>query len=178
MITVDSSGALVSVAVPVEPTLPSSSTGSGHAAERQGTPEVASCATTCKVAWDVILFALQPLLVGELLTPVGWAFAFGTFMLGQAGSALANTGNTGKLVNYAINKLTGQSLLDKLEDKAGELLCSGVCSVKLTACCNYTGACFDSDGLCESKCPGGLAHPLAHCDVYINGVKVSTLIPG
>jgi hypothetical protein len=44
--------------------------------------------------------------------------------------------------------------------------------------CNYSGACFDSEALCEANCPGGLAHPLAHCDVYINGTKVSTLIPG
>jgi hypothetical protein len=31
--------------------------------------------------------------------------------------------------------------------------------------------------LCESHCPGSLKHPMAHCDVYINGHKVSTIVP-
>ncbi len=81
-------------------------------------------------------------------------------------------------MNTAIDKFAGKTSLDKLEDQVGQMLCNDfVCKLKLTACCNYTGTCYDSDQLCESKCPGGLAHPMAHCDVYLDGIKISTLIP-
>jgi hypothetical protein len=172
-------GQLVSVAVPVEPALPAATATNS---DDEAVLEVASCADTCKQIWDVVLLATTPLLEGELLTPAGWGLALGSFLfdqivLGPLQSQITNLGTTGTLVNAAINHFAGKTSLDKLEDQVGNMLCQDfVCKLQLKGCCNYTGACFDSDAVCEQHCPGGLAHPLAHCDVYINGLKVSTLI--
>ncbi len=182
VVTTGPNGGLISADVPVAPLAPiSSATGRTSSADIE--LDVASCGDTCKMVWDVILLATTPLLTGELLTPAGWGLALGSFLidqlvLGPLQSQIANLGIAGRLVNTAIDKFAGKTSLDKLEDQVGQMLCNDfVCKLKLTACCNYTGACYDSDALCESKCPGGLAHPLAHCDVYLDGIKISTLIP-
>jgi uncharacterized membrane protein YphA (DoxX/SURF4 family) len=182
VVTTGPNGGLISADVPVAPLAPISSATSSTASADIDL-DVASCGDTCKMVWDVILLATTPLLTGELLTPAGWGLALGSFLidqlvLGPLQSQIANLGIAGRLVNTAIDKFAGKTSLDKLEDQVGQMLCNDfVCKLKLTACCNYTGACYDSDQLCESKCPGGLAHPLAHCDVYLDGIKISTLIP-
>jgi uncharacterized membrane protein YphA (DoxX/SURF4 family) len=182
VVTTGPNGELLSADVPVAP-LEASSSVTGGTSSADIELDVASCGDTCKLVWDVILLATTPLLTGELLTPAGWGLALGSFLidqlvLGPLQSQIANLGIAGRLVNTAINKFAGKTSLDKLEDQVGEMLCNDfVCKLKLTACCNYTGACYDSDELCESKCPGGLAHPMAHCDVYLEGIKISTLIP-
>jgi hypothetical protein len=72
---------------------------------------------------------------------------------------------------------------DKISSLAEQIICSTlVCTLKLEGCCNYTGACYDLDSVCERNCPGGLAHPLAHCDVYLTRlgkkIKISSIVPG
>jgi uncharacterized membrane protein YphA (DoxX/SURF4 family) len=182
VVTTGPNGGLISADVPVAPLAPISSV-TGRTSSTDIELDVASCGDTCKMVWDVILLATTPLLTGELLTPAGWGLALGSFLidqlvLGPLQSQIANLGIAGRLVNTAIDKFAGKTSLDKLEDQVGQMLCNDfVCKLKLTACCNYTGACYDSDELCESKCPGGLAHPMAHCDVYLDGIKISTLIP-
>ena len=180
--TVEPSGQLVGAAVPSEPPVPAPP-GTGGLSPAGVVLDVATCQTTCKTMWDVVLFALTPILEGELLTPAGWALALGGFLmdelvLGPLQDQVVKLGMLGRVVNFAIDKARGKTSIDKLEDRLGEMLCSEfVCKLKLRACCNYSGACYDSDALCESKCPGSLKNPMAHCDVYINGIKVSTLIP-
>jgi hypothetical protein len=193
-------GELFGVSVPPAPSVPSRA-GEGLVADGARL-DMASCAATCKQMWDTVLMGvtqafsvmedISPVLEeAELVTPAGWGFALGSFLmtqvllpplidatLGPVEGKVVKLGLLGKLINVGLDKLAGKTSMDKLEDQVGSLLCSNlVCKVQLKACCNYTGACYDSDALCESKCPGGLAHPLAHCDVYINGVKVSTLVP-
>jgi len=72
----------------------------------------------------------------------------------------------------------GQHNLNGREDHCSTL----VCTVKLEGCRNYTGTCYDLDSVCERNCPGGLKHPLAHCDVYLTRlgkkIKTSSLLPG
>jgi uncharacterized membrane protein YphA (DoxX/SURF4 family) len=180
--TAEPSGQLVGAVVPAEPPVPTPPA-TGELSPAGAVLEVATCQKTCKTMWDVVLFAITPLLEGELLTPAGWALALGSFLMDEIvlsplQDQVVKLGMLGRVVNFAIDKGRGKTSIDKLEDHLGDMLCSDfVCKLQLRACCNYTGACYDSDALCESKCPGSLKHPMAHCDVYINGIKVSTLVP-
>jgi hypothetical protein len=180
--TAEPSGQLVGAVVPAEPPVPTPPA-TGELSPAGAVLEVATCQKTCKTMWDVVLFAITPLLEGELLTPAGWALALGSFLMDEIvlsplQDRLVKLGMLGRVVNFAIDKGLGKTSIDKLEDRLGDMLCSDfVCKLQLRACCNYTGACYDSDALCESKCRGSLKHPMAHCDVYINGIKVSTLVP-
>ena len=39
---------------------------------------------------------------------------------------------------------------DKISSLAKQIICSTlVCTLKLEGCCNYTGACYDLDSVCE-----------------------------
>lgn len=140
--------------------------------------EAAGCTDRCQLAASFMLFALAlPLLAAD---PIPAALAMVSFLLGnlQPGTTL---GAWGSLISSVINAADMYNIVALAEDKATEQFCALVCHkeglLKLRACCNYSGACFHSDALCEKNCPGGLAHPLAHCDVYVNGKKVSHLIP-
>lgn len=143
---------------------------------------VYSCSQVCGAEWGYMLFALSPLLAATFYADAAAVgFAFTSFLLSQAISTSNASPLVKNVVGYSLTAALnaadmmtlGPALLKKL---GGQLICKGICSLKLQACCNYTGACFASDAVCEHHCPGGLKHPMAHCDVYINGVKVSQVI--
>ncbi|MHB1599750.1 MAG: DoxX family protein [Acidimicrobiales bacterium] len=77
----------------------------------------------------------------------------------------------GRVVNGVIGGLAG------LDNALGQTaFCEDYACKLLKFCCNYSGACNESDAQCEHDCPGGLAHPMAHCDAYLDGKRVSSLI--
>lgn len=187
IVTVSSGGQLILGTVPPPPTgvhtAGDAFAGSGPTMETVSTGP-ASCEDVCGQAWNLIFLAFKVALATE---PIGLGVLLGSYALsslggsGQSAATALTIGNATRsatsLANLAL-RLTLKGTTSKLKSFDGNLMCHAICSVKLEACCNYTGACFNSDAKCESLCPGGLAHPMAHCDVYINGKKVSTLVPG
>jgi len=120
-----------------------------------------------------------PLLKGILSAAIGGGsetdLALTTMGAAYTGASLLNLGEE--------SAFSADVAKDKVTSTAEQLICSTlVCNVKLEGCCNYTGACYDLDTVCERNCPGGLKHPLAHCDVYLTRlgkkIKISTLVPG
>ena len=90
---------------------------------------------------------------------------------GAALSALLPLVQSASLVNGVIDGLTG------LDNALGQTaFCEDYACKLLKFCCNYSGHCNESDAQCEHDCPGGLAHPMAHCDAYLDGKRVSSLI--
>jgi hypothetical protein len=147
-----------------------------------------SCTDICGEALSLMQFAFN---VASATTPIGLAATLASYalprMFGAVGAGVAGLidysqymSGASSMANLVFRAVKGGYKLEHptgLVDKAEGFLCSTICKIRLKACCNYSGACFDSDALCESHCPGGLKHPMAHCDVYINGHKVSTIVP-
>ena len=187
VVTVNPAGKLVAGSV-----APTPSTSRSSASTDIGGPitmelvgsSVASCEDVCGQAWKLIVTGFQVLAASSGIGLVVLLAAYALPALGSQGSSDANAlkvvssiASASSITNLAFRlaKSQGVGALKNFDEK---VICKPICSIKLKACCNYSGACFDSDARCESLCPGGLAHPMAHCDVYINGKKVSTLIPG
>jgi Methylamine utilisation protein MauE len=199
VITTNSTGQVVSVSVPVSPTLSSSTVVLPRLAHESGrdadsranleAAEPASCTEVCSTELKVFLGAFTalaapeeeigkqtiklvlPLIQGVISSLTDGGFQTDTAM-GVAGSALT----AATIANLA--KSVGNDIVSSSAEK---IICETlICNIKLEGCCNYTGTCYDLDEVCEQNCPGGLAHPLAHCDVYLsrNGqkIKVSSLI--
>jgi len=159
--------------------------------------EAASCEEVCSAALAVMIGVLTPLAVageaasittiklalplvkGILSAAVGGGFendlALTTMGAAYTGASLLNLGEE--------SEFGADIAKDTITSTAEKAICSTlICTVKLEGCCNYTGACYDLDSVCERNCPGGLKHPLAHCDVYLTRlgkkIKISTLVPG
>ncbi|MHB8457349.1 MAG: peroxiredoxin family protein, partial [Acidimicrobiales bacterium] len=198
VLTVGPRSTIVSTPVRPPPNVPATAAATNGAnATSPIALSVANCQQTCGFYIESILLALEvgaTLAIGALmggaaplglaLMVAGWGLSQSSYfspVAGQAATALALVGpllgEDASLVNYALQmaKFADKKMSKEFLKTAA---CSEVCKTKLRACCNYTGVCFNSDAVCEKNCPGGLAHPMAHCDVYINGKKVSTLIPG
>ncbi len=185
-------GQLVTVEVPVEPTLAAPAgavVGAAARAEATVGPQASACADRCETAVTYLIEAakLLPLVVAPELELGEIVFELGTFLVGQAVGSLPTLPErlgAGRLVSLVQGATFANRVIDKATDLASSAFCHVACGTKLQGCCNYTGKCFDSDALCERSCPGGLAHPLAHCDVYIvldTGAryKISSLsVPG
>jgi uncharacterized membrane protein YphA (DoxX/SURF4 family) len=159
--------------------------------------EVASCEEVCSAALALLIGVLTPLAAageaasittiklalplvkGILSAVIGGGFsndlALTTMGAAYTGASLLNLGEE--------SEFSADIAKDKITSTAEQVICSTlVCTIKLEGCCNYTGACYDLDAVCERNCPGGLKHPLAHCDVYLTRlgkkIKISTLVPG
>ncbi len=184
VVTVNAAGRLVTGAVPPPPS--SAKTAAATSADSEPTVSLtaASCNDVCGQAWKLVVLSFEVALATE---PLGLAVLLASYALPNLGETGESAANSLSVLNVAseASSLAGlayglvkDKASDKLKDFDQNVVCNAICNIKLKACCNYTGACFDSDAKCESLCPGGLAHPMAHCDVYINGKKVSSLIPG
>lgn len=159
--------------------------------------EVASCEEVCSAALALMIGVLTPLAAaGEAasLTTIKLALPLVKGMLSAAigggfenDLALTTMGATytaASLMNLGEeSEFSADIVKDNITSAAEKIICSTlVCTIKLEGCCNYTGTCYDLDSVCERNCPGGLKHPLAHCDVYLTRlgkkIKISSLIPG
>ncbi len=159
--------------------------------------EVASCEEVCSAALALMIGVLTPLAAaGEAasITTIKLALPLVKGMLSAAigggfenDLALTTMGATytaASLMNLGEESAFSADIVkDNITSAAEKIICSTlVCTVKLEGCCNYTGTCYDLDSVCERNCPGGLKHPLAHCDVYLTRlgkkIKISSLIPG
>jgi hypothetical protein len=203
IVAVNSTGQVVTIDVPVRPVLPSSvaakiESSSSPEPERDALhAEVASCEEVCSAALSLMIGVLTPLAAaGEAasITTIKLALPLLKGMLSAAiggGSendlALTTMGaayTAASLLNLGEESAFSANIAkDKISSLAEQIICSTlVCTLKLEGCCNYTGACYDLDSVCERNCPGGLAHPLAHCDVYLTRlgkkIKISSIVPG
>jgi hypothetical protein len=212
VVATNSAGQVVAIDVPLSPALPSSAaarTTSAEAGARRHSDispepqrtavgdEVASCEEVCSAALALMIGVLTPLAAaGEAASITTIKLAL-PLLKGILSAAIGGGSETDLALTTMGAAYTGASLLnlgeesafsadiakDKVTSTAEQLICSTlVCNVKLEGCCNYTGACYDLDTVCERNCPGGLKHPLAHCDVYLTRlgkkIKISTLVPG
>jgi len=203
IVAVNSAGQVVTIEVPVRPVLPSSvaaqvESGSSLEPERAALrAEVAGCEEVCSAALSLMIGVLTPLAAaGEVasITTIKLALPLLKGILSAAiggGSendlALTTMGaayTAASLLNLGEESAFSADIAkDKISSLAEQIICSTlVCTLKLEGCCNYTGACYDLDSVCERNCPGGLAHPLAHCDVYLTRlgkkIKISSIVPG
>ena len=187
VVTVNANGQLVAGTVPPPPSAaPSASVpGTNEPATMDlVTASVASCEDVCGQAWKLIVTGFQAL---AATSGIGLVVLLAAYALPAFGSQGSSDANALKVISSITSASSITNLVFRVAKSQGVgalknfdqgIICKPICSIKLKACCDYSGACFDSDARCESLCPGGLAHPMAHCDVYINGKKVSTLIPG
>ncbi len=140
-----------------------------------------SCGDVCSFALGVAVSLLAlPLAVVTAPETAALGFAASLFAggiglantaSGSALSALLPLVQSASLVNGLIDGLTG------LDNALGQTaFCENYACKLLKFCCNYSGTCNESDAQCEHDCPGGLAHPVAHCDAYLDGKRVSSLI--
>ena len=203
IVAVNSTGQVVTIEVPVRPVLPSSvaaqveSDSALEPARAALHAEVASCEEVCSAALSLMIGVLMPLAAaGKVasITTIKLALPLLKGILSAAiggGSendlALTTMGaayTAASLLNLGEESEFGADIVkDKITSLAEQTICSTlVCTLKLEGCCNYTGVCYDLDSVCERNCPGGLAHPLAHCDVYLTRlgkkIKISSLVPG
>ena len=212
VVATNSAGQVVAIDVPLRPALASSAaartTSAQGGARRQSDAslepqrtavgdEAASCEEVCSAALALMIGVLTPLAAaGEAASITTIKLAL-PLLKGILSAAIGGGSQTDLALTTMGAAYTGASLLnlgeesefsadvakDKVTSTAEQLICSTlVCNVKLEGCCNYTGACYDLDTVCERNCPGGLKHPLAHCDVYLTRlgkkIKISTLVPG
>lgn len=140
-----------------------------------------SCGDVCSFAVGIAVSLLAlPLAVISAPETAALGFAASLFaggiglantVSGAALSALLPLVQSASLVNGVIDGLTG------LDNALGQTtFCEDYACKLLKFCCNYSGHCNESDAQCEHDCPGGLAHPMAHCDAYLDGKRVSSLI--
>ena len=140
-----------------------------------------SCGDVCSFALGVAV-SLLALPLAAITAPETAALGFAASLF-AGGIGLANTASgaalsallplvqSASLVNGVIDGLAG------LDNALGQTaFCEDYACKLLKFCCNYSGACNESDAQCEHDCPGGLAHPMAHCDAYLDGKRVSSLI--
>ncbi|MGO9962827.1 MAG: MauE/DoxX family redox-associated membrane protein [Acidimicrobiales bacterium] len=212
VVATNSAGQVVAIDVPLNPSLASStaaratSVAPGALRPSDMSPELrradagnepASCEEVCSTALALMIGVLTPLAAaGEAASITTIKLAL-PLLKGILSAAIGGGSETDLALTTMGAAYTGASLLnlgeesafsadvakDKVTSTAEQLICSTlVCNVKLEGCCNYTGACYDLDTVCERNCPGGLKHPLAHCDVYLTRlgkkIKISTLVPG
>ena len=212
VVATNSAGQVVAIDVPLSPTMASNAAArttseQAGAPRRSEVPpepqttavgdEPASCEEVCSAALALMIGVLTPLAAaGEAASITTIKLAL-PLLKGILSAAIGGGSETDLALATMGAAYTGASLLnlgeesafgadvakDKVTSTAEQLICSTlVCNVKLEGCCNYTGACYDLDTVCERNCPGGLKHPLAHCDVYLTRlgkkIKISTLLPG
>jgi uncharacterized membrane protein YphA (DoxX/SURF4 family) len=138
----------------------------------------ASCSDSCELATNLMLFAVTLPFIG----PLDAAMGMGQFLLANSFPPNSSQAAWAGLLGSVLGIADLMNSLEVLKGAAVSQFCALACGqqgfLKLQGCCNYSGACFGSDAQCESHCPGGLAHPGAHCDVYVNGHKISQFIPG
>ena len=140
-----------------------------------------SCADVCAFALGVAISMLTlPAAVVSAPETAALAFAGSLF----AGGAGLVSGPTGDALSTLLPLVQGATLVDGVlgglaglfDAKGATAFCADFACKLLKFCCTSNGACYGSDGECEHDCPAGLAHPMSHCNAYLDGKIVSTLV--
>ncbi len=159
------------------------------AGDSRALPEAAatspySCSDVCAFALGVAI-AIATLPATIMASPEiagGAALAFaGSLFAGGVGLA---SGPTGDALATLLPLVQAASMVDGVlgglaglgDAKGAEYFCENFACKLLKFCCTSNGACYDSDSVCEHDCPAGLAHPLSHCNAYLDGKIISTLV--
>jgi len=184
VLAVNPAGNVIVLEIPAKPaSSPSAATRAMGAPSERAETAKPSCQDVCEVEVGFMMVCLGPLMEASFFEDAAAAaWAFLNFFISEAtkigDDAPLVTKVLGKPAVVAMNAALGwnKSLEQKVQGKLlgylKQQLCKSVCSIKLEACCNFSGACFNSDGVCERNCPSSLAHPVAECILYINGIKI------
>ncbi len=144
-----------------------------------------SCADVCSFALGVaaaLLTLPATVVASPEIAALGFAaslFAGGLGLANTAAGAVAG-GALAALLPLTQAATTVSALIEgvtSFDNALGQTaFCEHIACKMLKFCCTSNGVCVESDAQCEHDCPGGLAHPMSHCNAYLDGKIVSTLI--